>query len=153
MIKLVLPVVAAFAFASPALADEARVEVRGGVFFGGGVTQDVYGVAAGYDYDLKGSGFVGVEVSADKVATSGTTVAFGASGRLGLKASTGTRLYVEGGYTSKICSSCEHAIHAGAGFEQNIGNNVYGKLGYRHFFVGQGIPDFDAAVVGLGVRF
>ena len=153
MQKFLVPLLAALAVATPANANEARVEARGGVFFGGGVTQDVWGVAAGYDFDLGDTTFAGVEVSGDKIGTSGTKVAFGATGRLGMKAKTGTRLFVEGGYTTEICDTCEHSIHAGAGFEQDISPNVYGKFGYKHFFVGSGIPDFDAAVVGIGVRF
>lgn len=153
MRKILISLAASMVFASPALANEARIEARGGVFFGGGVTQDVYGVAAGYDFDLGETTFAGVEVSGDKIATTGTKIAFGATARLGIKAKTGTRLFVDGGYTSEICDTCEYSIHAGAGFEQDISSNVYGKLGYRHFFVANGIPDFDAVVVGVGVRF
>ncbi len=153
MHKLILSLAASVAVASPALANEARVEVRGGVLFGGGVTEDVYGVAAGYDIDMGKQGFVGLEVSGDKVATSGSDIAFGVSGRAGYKADTGTRLFVAGGYTSKICSTCVDTVHAGAGFEQNIGSNAYGKLEYRHYFAGSGVPDFNAIAVGVGFRF
>ena len=153
MRKFVLPFLATIAVASPAFANEARVEVRGGVLFSSGVNEDVYGVAAGYDVDMGKQGFVGLEVSADKVAASGTDVAFGVSGRAGYKADTGTRLFVSGGYTSKICSSFVDTIHAGAGFEQNIGSNAYGKLEYRHYFAGSSVPDFNAVVLGVGYRF
>ena len=83
MRKVLLPLLASLAVASPALANEARVEARGGVFWADGYTQDSYGVAAGYDFDLGETLFAGAEVSADKIADTGTKVAFGLTGRAG----------------------------------------------------------------------
>lgn len=145
--------VAAAAIATPALANEARVEARGGIVWDGGDSEDVYGIAAGYDFDLGSSAFAGVEVSGDKIAASNTKVAFGATGRLGAKVGGNTKVYVDGGYTSENCDLCEDAVHAGAGVELGFASNLYGKLGYRHFFVNNGISDYDAVVVGLGMRF
>ncbi|HVR91246.1 MAG TPA: outer membrane beta-barrel protein [Novosphingobium sp.] len=150
---VLLSLAASLAVASPALANEGRIEARGGVVWDSGTTEDVYGIAAGYDFDLGSSAFAGVEVSGDKIASSGTKVAFGATGRLGAKVGGRTKVYVDGGYTSETCSGCEDAIHAGAGVELGFGQNLYGKLGYRHFFVNNGFSDFDAVVVGLGVQF
>ena len=54
----------AAALASPAFAaGEGRIEARGGVVWDGGSTEDVYGVAAGYDFDLGEKAIAGVEVS------------------------------------------------------------------------------------------
>ena len=153
MRKFILPVLVSLAVATPAVANEARVEARGSVVFGSGVTEDAYGIAAGYDFDLGQSGFAGVEVSGDKIAADGYKVAFGFTGRAGIKASTGTRIYANGGYTTETCDGCETSWHAGAGFEQNLGSNIYGKLEYRHFFVRNSIPDFDAVAIGFGMRF
>ena len=139
--------------ATPALANEGRIEARGGVVWDGSDTQDVYGIAAGYDFDLGSSAFAGVEVSGDKIADTGTRVAFGATGRLGAKVGGNAKVFVDGGYTTKNCALCDDAIHAGAGVEVGFASNLYGKLGYRHFFVANGSSDFDAVVVGLGVRF
>ena len=150
---VLLSLAAAMAVASPALANEGRIEARGGVVWDGGSTEDVYGVAAGYDFDLGSSAFAGVEVSGDKIADTGTKVAFGATGRLGAKVGSNTKVYVDGGFTSEPCDLCEDAIHAGAGAEVGFGRNLYGKLGYRHFFVDNGFSDYDSVVVGLGVRF
>ena len=143
----------AAAIATPAMANEGRIEAHGGIVWDGGSSEDVYGIAAGYDFDLGSSAFAGVEVSGDKIATSGTKVAFGATGRLGAKVGGNTKVYVDGGYTSETCSGCEDAVHAGAGVELGFASNLYGKLGYRHFFVANGFSDYDAVVVGLGVKF
>jgi hypothetical protein len=110
-------------------------------------------VAAGYDFDLGTSAFVGAEVSGDKVLTHGTRVAFGFTGRAGIKASPADKLYVDGGYTTKPCRLCEDAVHAGAGYQHDFGSKLYGKVEYRHFFTNNGAPDSNAVLGGLGVRF
>jgi outer membrane immunogenic protein len=155
MKKILIALAASVAVASPALANEGRIEARGGVVWDGGTTEDSYGVAAGYDFDLGKSAFAGVEVSGDQIADTGTQVAFGFTGRLGTKlgANGTTKLYVDGGYTTKPCTLCDDAIHAGAGAEVGFGGNLYGKVAYRHFFVNNGSSDYDAVSVGLGVKF
>lgn len=154
MRKIILPLVASLAIASPALANEARIEARGGVFWSEGYTQDTYGVAAGYDFDLGQTAFAGVEVSGDKIADSGTKVAWGFTGRLGAKVGEKGKAYVASGYTTETCTGCDNDTwHAGLGYEQGFGNNLYGKVEYRHFFLDQGLPDGNAVVAGLGVRF
>lgn len=151
MRKVLIALAASMAVASPALANEGRIEARGGIFWTDGYSHATAGAAAGYDFDLGQKAFAGVEVSADKVLDSGTKTAFGFSGRLGAKAGEKTKIFVDGGYTTEPCSGCDGAAHAGVGIEQGFGHNLYGKLGYRHYFPsGQ---DFNAAVVGLGVRF
>jgi outer membrane immunogenic protein len=148
-----LSIAAALVSASPAVANEARVEARGGVLWDGTDSEDVWGIAAGYDWDLGSSTFAGLEVSGDKIGASGTKVSFGATGRLGTKVGTATKLYVDGGYTSEPCDLCDDAVHLGAGVEQGLGGNFYGKLGYRHFFVGNGNTDYNSVVAGVGLRF
>ncbi len=155
MKKLILALAATAAFASPAMANEARVEARGGVmwFGNGGGSEDVWGMAAGYDFDLGEKAFAGVEVSGDIIGATGSKVAFGATGRLGAKLGDNTKLFVDGGYTSETCTGCVDAVHAGVGAEVGFGKNLYGKLGYRHFFTSQGAPDSDSVVAGIGIRF
>ncbi|MDB5723685.1 MAG: hypothetical protein JWQ16_439 [Novosphingobium sp.] len=140
--------------AVPALANEARVEARGGVIWGAGDSEATAGAAIGYDYDLGTSAFAGVEVSGDKVLVSNTKVAFGFTGRVGAKVTTGGKLYANGGYTTKFCDFCKGSYHAGAGFQQNLGTQLYAKAEYRHFFPEQAfVSDSDAVSVGLGLRF
>lgn len=155
MRKIILPLIASLAFATPALADggNARVEVRGGATWSGGQTQDTWGAAAGYDFNLAPMTFAGVEVSGDKVGTSGSIVAYGLTGRLGLKAATGTRVFAAGGYTTKACDLCDGEWHAGAGLEQNIAPMLYVKGEYRHYFENNGTLGGDALVAGVGLRF
>ncbi len=153
MHKIVLPLLASLALASPALANETRVEARGGVIWSNGTSEDTWGGALGYDFDLGQTTFAGLELSGDKIGTDGTKVAFGATGRLGVKAGTGTRLFGAGGYTTEACDACEGQWHLGAGIEQNVSGPVYVKAEYRHFFKNDVIADGDALVAGVGVRF
>ena len=104
-------------------------------------------------FDLGEKAFAGLEVSGDKIGTSGTKVAFGVTGRLGAKVTERGKLFVDGGYTTEPCDLCEDSLHAGVGFEQGFGNNLYGKVAYRHYFVDKDISDSDAVTVGLGIKF
>jgi len=154
MRKFVLPLLAVAAFgaaATPALANETRVEARGGVYWLPGASKGVAGVAAGYDFDLGPMAFSGVEVSADKILTSNTKTAFGFTGRLGAKLAA-TKVFATGGYTTEPCDLCEGSWHAGAGAEVPFVGNVYGKLEYRHYFTSNA-PDSDAVVAGVGLKF
>ena len=135
MRKFILPLIASLAFAGPALANETRAEVRGGAIWSNGSTEATYGAAVGYDFDLAPMTFAGVEVSGDKIDQSGTKV------------------FAAGGYSTKPCDLCVDSWHAGAGVEQNIMGPFYVKGEYRHYFTGNGVPDSNAVVGGVGVRF
>lgn len=153
MKKFVLPILASLVVATPAFANETRVEARGGVIWSNGGSEDTWGAALGYDFDLGSTAFAGVEVSGDKIGTSGTKVAFGFTGRAGMKAGEGTRLFGAGGYTTEACDGCEGQWHLGAGLEQKVSGPVYVKVEYRHFFENDVITGSDAVVGGVGVRF
>ncbi len=144
---------AAVATATPALANEGRAEARGGVIWGQGSSEAIVGVAFGYDFDLGESAFVGAEVSGDKILDGAANrVSFGGTGRIGARMGADDKIYANGGYTSKPCSTCVDALHAGAGWEHSFGA-LYGKVEYRHYFTSQGLPDSDAVAVGLGMKF
>ncbi|MBA4161259.1 MAG: hypothetical protein C0515_04095 [Novosphingobium sp.] len=153
MKKFILPVLASLALATPALANEGRIEARGGVIWSSGSSQDTWGIAAGYDFDLGSSAFAGVEVSGDKIGNSGTKVAWGFNTRLGLKAGEGTRIFGAGGYTTEACTGCDGQWDLGAGVEQKVSGPVYVKAEYRHFFENSIVAGGDALVAGVGVRF
>lgn len=142
---------ASFAIAAPAQANEGRVEARGGVVWGYGSSEGVAGVAAGYDWDLGSSAFVGAEVSADKILESGAKIQFGVNGRVGLNAGESTKIYATGGVSTKPASGLDEAWNAGAGLQQDLGGKLYIKAEYRHYWVSGG--DFDAVVGGIGVNF
>ncbi len=107
-----------------------------------------------YDFDLGETAFAGVEVSGDKIGTSGTKVSWGFAGRLGAKVGEQGKLYGVAGYNTENCSSCnDDAFSAGAGYQQGLGKSFYVKGEYRHFFTSNGLPDADAVVAGVGMRF
>jgi hypothetical protein len=155
MRKVLVPLLvslAAMASATPALANEARVEARGGVIWGDGDEEGILGVAAGYDFDLGSNAFVGAEVSADKILTDGTKLSFGLGARAGVKVSEAGKLYAAGGWQSEPCDLCDDLWTLGAGYQHNFGGQLYGKVEYRHFFADNS-SDADAVVAGVGVRF
>ncbi|WP_033073763.1 outer membrane beta-barrel protein [Sphingopyxis sp. MWB1] len=137
--------------ATPALAadgGEARVEVRGGYIWGNGADEATLGIAGGYDYDLGTNTFVGAEIAGDKVLVDGANVQFSAGGRAGAKVGTAGKAYVNAGYTFGDIDD----PYVGAGYEHKIGQNLYGKVEYRHQFINN-FGDFDTVAVGLGMAF
>jgi outer membrane immunogenic protein len=154
MRTVLISLAAALVAASPAVANEARVEARGGVIWGGGETEATAGAAVGYDVDLGTSGFLGAEVSGDKVLTSGTKVAFGFTGRAGAKVGAAGKLYANGGYTTEFADGAEGSWHVGGGYQQNLGDRLYGKVEYRHYLPKAAVAaDSNTVGVGLGLRF
>ena len=153
MRKIVLPLLASLALASPALANETRVEARGGVIWSNGTHEDTYGAAVGYDFDLAPSTFAGVEVSADEIGADGAKTAFGATGRLGFKTIAGTALYGLGGYATETCDNCNGQWNLGAGVEQKISGPFYVKAEYRHQFKNDVVTSSDTLVGGVGIKF
>ncbi|MCT2400639.1 outer membrane protein [Novosphingobium mangrovi (ex Huang et al. 2023)] len=148
-----LAAVAAAAVATPAIANEVRVEARGGVIWDGSDSDAVAGVAAGYDYDLGDKLFIGVQGSADKVLASDTRVSWGVGGRIGAKVLPGTKLYGVAGWQSKFCRYCNSAVGVGGGVQQDVGQRYYVKAEYQHLLVGDHTPDADVGLVGVGVKF
>lgn len=137
--------------ATPALAaegGEAHVEVRGGYVTGSGLDDATIGAAAGYDFDLGSSAFLGAEVAGDKVLKDGFDVQFSAGGRVGAKVGAAGKAYVTGGYTFSDIDD----PYVGAGYQHKFGQNVYGKAEYRHQFI-DGFDDFDTFAVGVGYAF
>lgn len=148
-----LAAAAAVAVATPALANEARVEARTGLVWNSNDNNAIAGVAAGYDYDIGSNVFVGVEGSADKVLTDHTRFSWGIGGRIGANVTPATKLYAVSTWQSKFCKYCESSVALGAGVQQNLGTNLYGKVEYKHYMIGEGQPDFDAGLIGVGVHF
>jgi outer membrane immunogenic protein len=144
-----LPALAGMAvIASPAQANEGRVEARGGIAWANGHEEAVAGVAGGYDFDLGETTFFGVEGSADKILADGADVVWGATARVGAKMGANGKLYAAGGYTF---GEGEDTPHLGAGYQHRLGTNLYVKGEYRHFF--SDFVDVNTAVVGVGFNF
>ena len=150
---ITLALAASAAVATPAHAEaEGRVETRGGIAWANGNEEAVAGVAAGYDFDLgqkeTGSVFFGVEGSADKILANGADVVFGATARLGAKIGENGKLYGTAGYSF---GEGEDVPHIGAGYQQKLGESLYVKAEYRHFF--SDFVDVNTAAVGVGFTF
>ncbi len=152
-IALVSLAAVAAAAATPALANEARVEARTGIIWDGSDSEAVAGVAVGYDYDLGSKFFVGVEGSADKILTSDTRVSWGVGGRAGFKVTPTTKLYANSTWQSKFSKYGNSAVAVGGGVEQALDNRFYAKAEYKHLLVGDNTPDADVGLVGVGVKF
>ena len=137
--------------ATPALAapgGEGRVEVRGGLITGNGIDEGTLGLAAGYDFDLGSTAFAGAEVAGDKVLVDGADVQFSAGGRVGAKIGANGKLFATAGYTFSDIDD----PYVGAGYQHKFGSNVYGKVEYRHQFIGN-FGDFDTFTAGVGFAF
>jgi hypothetical protein len=143
-------ILAGIGFATPAMADEARVEARGGIAFSSGDSVAVAGLAAGYDFDLGESGpFIGGEVSADLPLDSDANVLiFGFTGRIGAKVGDEGRLFAAGGYSVNGID----AFHVGAGYQHKFGDRFYGKLEYRRF-LSNNYEGVNSVVAGIGLAF
>ncbi len=148
-----LAAVATLAAAAPAMANEGRVEARGGVIWNNSDTEATASVAAGYDYDLGDKLFVGVQGSADKILAGGTRVSWGAGGRVGVKVRPGTKAYALADWQSKNTRYGNSAVGVGGGLQQDVGSRYYLKAEYQHLLVGDNTPDADRGLVGVGVKF
>ena len=149
MKKLLIAACAAATFAaSPAMANEGRVEARGGIAFAGGQEEAFAGIGAGYDFDLGESAFAGVDLGADKVLASGAKVLWSVGGRVGAKAGEKGKAYVLGGIG--FSDGFERG-YAGAGYQHKLTDSVYGKVEYRRVFLSG--TDINFAGVGVGVAF
>lgn len=133
--------------AVPAKADETRLEARGGVVWFDGGEEAVAGVAAGHDFHLDESFFIGIEGSADKVLADGADVLFGATVRAGFIVAEDLKLFVAAGYSFNNSD----AVHAGGGLQYNVSDQVYLKTEYRIYF--DGFANINSAVAGVGFRF
>ncbi len=152
MRRLLLPLIASLAVASPALADT-RAEARGGLVSIDGTGEPILGVAGGIDFSIAPFVFSGVEVSSDKVDTGGGKTALGFSARLGASLPSGTKLYGVGGYSTALCNLCEDRWHAGGGVQQSVAGPVYLKAEYRRYFPTDTSLGTSSVVAGVGVSF
>ena len=123
------------------------MEARGGVVWFDGGEEAVAGVAAGHDFHLDESFFIGIEGSADKVLADGADVLFVATARAGFIVAEDLKLFVAAGYSFNNSD----AVHAGGGLQYNVSDQVYLKTEYRIYF--DGFANINSAVAGVGFRF
>ncbi|MES2055191.1 MAG: porin family protein [Pseudomonadota bacterium] len=158
-IKFLLASVAMFAVATPALAQEATEEFKGGVRVEGravldhakasvnkdsiGKTGFGYGVEAGYDAALSGfvlGAYVGIEGATTKICELSTCIKSGRNLTAGVRAGAvvgNGLLYAKGGYTNgrlKVqdtdLSGTADGFHLGVGYEYNVSAKTYVKAEY-----------------------
>lgn len=139
--------IALAAVATPALANEARVELRGGVAWVPGVSTEVIGVALGYDADVGGNVFVGGEVVADTDFDFASPV-IGVNVRLGTNVGESTKLFVTGGYARDTSFDLDDAV-IGAGAQFGLGSKSFVSVQYQRYLD----TDVNRATVGVGFKF
>ncbi len=139
--------VAAAAIATPAHADETRVEARGGIVWQGGFTDDTIGIAVGHDFDVGENVFFGIEGVADSNISFDDPV-LGVNARLGTKIKENTKLFVLGGYAAATGVDADDFV-VGAGVQHNFGEKSLISLQYQRSI------DFELnrVMLGFGVRF
>jgi hypothetical protein len=143
---LLLASVAASLVSAPAMAaGEGRVEGRAAIGFGGGTSDFIAGVAAGYDFDLGETAFAGPEVSYDTNFDGADLLNVG--GRIGAKVGEKGKLYAGVGYDLGDVEE----LNVSVGYQHSFGDKVYGKVEYRRYF--NAGSDLNAAGVGIGIKF
>lgn len=185
MKKITIAAAAVALFAVPAAANaQAYVQAQAGldsVSSGGASSEGVaYGVAAGYDLQLRNALFVGIQASVADSSTKEcvrdllvvgdkTCIRTGRDlavvGRIGTNVGDTTKLYVLGGYTNAriratysdgtnkaSAGANADGFRLGAGFEHDFGRNLFGKVEYNYSNY-EGDFSRHYALVGLGVKF
>ena len=145
----------ALALATPALADESRVEVNtSGNFYGGDYQQSI-GLAAGHDFTIAPMIFAGPEVSINKLLASDTLTSVGISGRAGANLGPAGKIYAVGGWASTPYHGGNPDWDFGAGYSHSLLLGTYGKIEYRHYTssANGATPSRDAVTLGFGAHF
>jgi len=142
-----LAAAAAAVIATPAYADESRVEVRGGVVWCCGESEDTLGIAVGRDFDLGETVFIGAEAVLDSNFDFNTPIA-GVNARLGTKLGEQTKLFGLVGYAHDTDSSADDVV-LGAGLQHNLGEKFMVSVQYQRALD----SELNRAFIGLGLRF
>ena len=144
----------AMALATPALADETRVEVNtSGNFYGGDYQQSI-GAAVGHDFTIAPMLFAGPEVSLQKILATDTLTSVGISGRVGANLGPAGKLYAVGGWATTPYHGGNPDWDIGAGYSHALTIGTYGKVEYRHYTssANGGTPARDEVTVGFGLH-
>lgn len=133
--------------ATPASADETRVEVRGGIVWCCGVSDETIGVALGHDFTASNDLFIGVEAVAD-TNFDFVDPTIGVNARLGTMMSENSKLFVTAGYAYETGIDYDDIL-IGAGYQHNFGTNALLSVQYQRYID----LDINRASVGIGYRF
>lgn len=150
MKKIVLAAVAAAAMTVPAAAQsgEGRIEARGGFISIMGFEKAAAGVGAGYDFDMGGSGFVGIDGGVEKVFVDGLDPLWTLAVRGGAKVGDKAKIYALGG---RLFVEGTGAWFLGAGGQHDLGERTYVKLEYRRTI--ESGADLSYVMAGVGMKF
>lgn len=133
--------------AAPALADETRVEVRGGIVWCCGISDETIGLALGHDFDIGTSTFIGVEAVAD-TNFDFVDPTIGVNARIGGKLGESGKLFGVAGYAYETTFDLDDFV-LGAGYQHNLGSNALISFQYLRYMD----TDINRAAVGVGYRF
>lgn len=128
-------------------ANEGWVEIRGGIAWVSGATNETIGLAVGYDVDVSEKFFIGVEAVADTDFDISSPV-LGVNGRAGFKVSEEGKLFATAGYAYETEFELDDFV-VGAGYQHNLGRNALMSIQYQRFVD----TEINRAMVGLGYRF
>lgn len=136
--------------ATPAFAEgiegEGHAQINAGVERAEGESEGIVGFAAGYDFDLGKTLFVGAEIGIDKVLAEDTKVTLATVVRAGAKLSEADKLYGLGGVSTGGNEETQ-AVY-GAGLEHSFGKFL-ADIEYRHLDK----TSAEQFAVGVGILF
>lgn len=135
------------AAATPAIANEARLEARGGIAWANGSSTETIGVALGYDAPVGENTFVGVEAVLDTDFDISDPV-LGANLRFGFNMSPESKLFATLGYAHDTGFDQDDAV-IGAGYQHNVGARSLVSIQYQRYLD----SDINRATIGFGYRF
>ncbi|MFO6448654.1 outer membrane protein [Erythrobacter sp. NE805] len=138
---------AAAVVATPAHADETRIEARGGIVWCCGVEDETIGLVVGHDFDVGEKIFFGVEGVVDSNFDLDDPV-LGVNARLGTKLGEKTKLFALAGYAHATGVDIDDAI-VGAGVQHNLGEKALVSLQYQRALD----SELNRVLVGVGFRF
>jgi hypothetical protein len=148
MKKYLLATAALMTLSTPAYAaGEGYVEGRIGYAWVGDLADtESLGVALGYDFDVGGNAFVGIEATADTDFDINNPI-LGLNARLGVKAGEKSKIFGTIGYVYDTTFEVDDML-VGAGFEQKVGKV---SLGLQY----QRVLDLEVnrLFVGIGTKF
>lgn len=138
---------AAATLATPAYADETRVEARGGIVWCCGASDETIGLVVGHDFDIGEKVFLGVEGVVDSNFDLDDPV-LGVNARLGTKVGENTKIFALAGYAHATDFDQDDAV-VGAGVQHNLGEKALLSLQYQRTLD----LELNRVLVGVGLRF
>lgn len=147
--------VASVAAATPAMANEGRVEAHVAADWSYGDAKASIGLGAGYDFDLANTIFIGPEASVDKLLTAGTHSSVQGGLRAGVAVPALGKVFVAAGASTDAYKGGTTDMYFGAGLQHTIEPGTYAKIEFLHYTAaGAGTtPSRNAISFGIGAKF